>query len=90
MSIVHTKGSCNMLYDVGKPSNFRDQFTKITKRYKQDEHLATVCTSGVSPITVYSYDHAFLFNCTTVSQASDSMKARRKTFIRVLVPDACL
>ena len=66
--------------------------SQITKRYKQDGHLATVCTSGVhvSPITVYSYDHGFLFNCTTVSQASDSMKARCKTFIRVLVPDACL
>ena len=49
---------------VGKP-NFSDQFKKIVKRYIRVEYNFE--------ITVYSY--CFLFNCTTVGQASDSMTA---------------
>ena len=61
---------------VGKP-NFSDQFKKIIKRYKRvaynmDIMQQSVCLV-VNPITVYSY--GFLFNCTTVGQASDSMMA---------------
>ena len=63
---------------VGKP-NFSDQFKKIVKRYirvgynldimRQSAYLVL----NLNPITVYSY--GFLFNCTTVGQASDSMTA---------------
>ena len=61
---------------VGKP-NFSDQFEKIVKRYikvgyKLDVMRQSECLV-LSPITVYSY--GFLFNCTTVGQASDSMTA---------------
>ena len=41
----------------------------------------------VNPIMVCSY--GFFFNCTTVGQASDSMKTLVYSFIRWLVPDAC-
>ena len=54
---------------VGKP-NFCDQFKKIIKRYKNVGYIACLV---LNPITVYSY--GFLFNCTTVGQASDSMTA---------------
>ena len=61
---------------VGKP-NFSDQFEKIVKRYiKVGYNLDAMRQSAclfLNPITVYSYD--FLFNCTTVAQASDSMTA---------------
>ena len=61
---------------VGKP-NFSNQFKKIVKRYKRacynlDAMRQSACLV-LNPITVYSYD--FLFNCTTVGQASDSMTA---------------
>ena len=61
---------------VGKPI-FSNQFKKIVKRYirvgynldimRQSAHLV------LNPIMVYSY--GFIFNCTTVSQASDSTTA---------------
>ena len=61
---------------VGKP-NFSDQFKKIVKRYIRvgynlDIMRQSACLA-LNPITVYSY--GFLFNCTTVGQASDSMTA---------------
>ena len=61
---------------VGKP-NFNDQFIKIVKRYIRvgynlDIERQSACLV-LNPIMVYSY--CFLFNCTTVGQASDSMKA---------------
>ena len=61
---------------VGKP-NFSDQFKKNIKRYKRvgynmDIMRQSVCLV-VNPITVDSY--GFLFNCTTVDQASDLMTA---------------
>ena len=61
---------------VGNP-NFRDQFKKIAKRYIKlgnnlDVMQQPVCLV-LNPITVYSY--GFLFNCTTLGQASDSMTA---------------
>ena len=61
---------------VGKP-NFSDQFKKIVKRYIRvgynlDIMRQSACLA-VNPITVYSY--GFLFNCTTVGRASDSMTA---------------
>ena len=61
---------------VGKP-NFSDQFKKIVKRnirvgYNFDIMRQSACLV-VNPITVYSY--GFLFNCTTVGRASDSMTA---------------
>ena len=63
---------------VGKP-NFSDQFKKIIKRYtciKVGYNLDVMRQSAClvsNPITVYSY--GFLFNCTTVGLASDSMTA---------------
>ena len=60
---------------VGKP-NFRDQFKKIVKRYiRLGYNLVIMRQSAclvLNPITVYS--HGFLFNCTMVGQASDSMR----------------
>ena len=59
---------------VGKP-NFSDQFKRIIKRYKNIgcnmESMRPSACLVVNPITVYSY--GFLFNCTTLGQASDSM-----------------
>ena len=37
------------------------------------DKVDTFCMPCLNPITVYSY--RFLFNCTTVGQASDSMRA---------------
>ena len=57
--------------------NFSDQFKKIVKRsirvgYNLDIMRQSACLV-LNPITVYSY--GFLFNCTAVGQASDSMTA---------------
>ena len=61
---------------VGK-HNFSDQFKKIVKRYIQFGYNLNIMRQSaclvLNPITVYSY--GFLFNCTTVGQASDSMTA---------------
>ena len=56
---------------------FSDQFKKIVKRfirvgYNLDIMPQSACLV-LNPITVYSY--GFLFNCTTVGQASDSITA---------------
>ena len=62
--------------NVGKP-NFSDQFKKIVKRYIRVGYNLDIMPQSaclvLNPITVYSY--GFLFNCTTVGQASDSMTA---------------
>ena len=59
---------------VGKPS-LSDQFKKILKRYTQVKYNLDIMRQSaclvLNLITVYSY--GFLFNCTTVGQASDSM-----------------
>ena len=59
---------------VGKP-NFSDQFKKLVKRYIRVRYNLDVMRQSaclvLNPITVYSY--GFLFNCTMVGQASDSM-----------------
>ena len=61
---------------VGKP-NFSDQFKKIVKRYIRVGYNLDIMRQSaclvVNPIMVYSY--GFLFNCTTVGRASDSMTA---------------
>ena len=61
---------------VGKPS-FSDQFKKIIKRYiKVGYNLDVMRLSAclvLNPIMVCSY--GFLFNCTSVGQASDSITA---------------
>ena len=61
---------------VGKP-NFSDQFKKIVKRYIRVGYNLDIMRQSaclvLNPITVYSY--GFLFNCTTVGQASDSLTA---------------
>ena len=61
---------------VGKP-NFSDQFQNIVKRYiKVGYNLDVMRQSAclvLNPIMVYSY--GFLFNCTTVGQASDPLMA---------------
>ena len=61
---------------VGK-SNFSDQFKKIVKPYIRVGYNLEIMRQSaclvVNPITVYSY--GFLFNCTTVGRASDSMTA---------------
>ena len=62
---------------VGKP-NFSDQFKKIVKRYIRVGYNLDIMRQSaclvLNPITVYSY--GFVFNCTTVGQASDSMTAQ--------------
>ena len=61
---------------VRKP-NFSDQFKKIVKRYIRVGYNLDIMRQSaclvLNPITVHSY--GFLFNCTTVGQASDSMTA---------------
>ena len=61
---------------VGKP-NFSDQFKNIVNRYIRVGYNLDIMRQSaclvLNPITVYSY--GFLFNCTTVGQASDSMTA---------------
>ena len=61
---------------VGKPY-FSDQFKKLVKRYIRVGYNLDIMRHSaclvLNPITVYSY--GFLFNCTTVGQASDSMTA---------------
>ena len=61
---------------VGKP-NFSDQLKKIVKSYIRVGYNLDIMRQSaclvLNPITVYSY--GFLFNCTTVGQASDSMTA---------------
>ena len=58
-------------------SNFSDQFKKIVKCYIRVGYNLDIMRQSaclvLNPITVYSY--GFLFNCTTVGQASDSMTA---------------
>ena len=61
---------------VGK-SYFSDPLKKIVKRYIRFGYNLDITRQSaclvLNPITVYS--HGFLFNCTTVGQASDSMTA---------------
>ena len=61
---------------VGKP-NLSDQLKKIVKRYIRVGYNLDIMRQSaclvLNPITVCSY--GFLFNCTTVGQASDSMTA---------------
>ena len=56
---------------VGNP-NFSDQFKKIVKRYIRVGYNSDIMRQSaclvLNPIMVYSY--GFLFNCTTVGQAS--------------------
>ena len=56
---------------------FSDQFKKIVKRYIRVGYILDIMRQSaclvLNPIMVYSY--GFLFNCTTVGQASDSMTA---------------
>ena len=62
---------------VGKP-NFSDQFKKIVKRYIRVGYNLDIMRQSaclvLNSITVCGY--GFLFNCTTVGQASDSMTAK--------------
>ena len=66
---------------VGNP-NSSDQFKKIVNRYiKVGYNLDVMQMSAclvLNPITVSSY--GFLFNCTTVGQASESMTALTLSF----------
>ena len=68
---------------VGQP-NFSDQFIKIVKRYIRVGYNLDIMRQSaclvLNPSRVYSY--GFLFNCTTVGQASDSMTALRLSFNR--------
>ena len=61
---------------MGKP-NFSDQFKKIVKRYIRVGYNLDIMRQSaclvLNPFTVYSY--GFLFICTMVGQASDSMTA---------------
>ena len=62
---------------MGNPT-FSDYFKKIIKRYKKKVgyNLDIMWLSArlvLNLLTLYSY--GFLFNCTTVGQALDSMKA---------------
>ena len=58
-------------------SNLSDQFKKIVKRYTRVGYNLEIMRQSaclvLNPTTVYSY--GFLFNCTTVGQASESMMA---------------
>ena len=66
---------------IGIP-NFSDQFKNIIKRYIQVGYNLDVMRQSsclvLNPITVSSY--GFLFNCTTVGQALDSMTALTLSF----------
>ena len=66
---------------VGKP-NFSDQFKKILNHYIRFGYNLDIMRQSaclvLNPITVDSY--GFLFNCTTMGQASDSMTALPKSF----------
>ena len=68
---------------VGKP-NFSDQFKKIVKRYIRVGYNLDIMRQSaclvLNPITVYSY--GFLFSCTMVGQAPDSMTALTLSFYR--------
>ena len=61
---------------LGKPSLVIN-LKKVIQRYKRVGYNIDIMQQSaclvVNPITVYSY--GFLFNCTTVGQASDSMTA---------------
>ena len=61
---------------VGK-SSFSDQFRKIVKRYIRVGYNLDIMRQSaflvLNPITINSY--CFLFNCTTIGQASDSTTA---------------
>ena len=77
---------------VGKP-NYSDQLKKIVKRYIRVGYNLDIMRQSaclvLNPITVYSY--SFLFDCTTVGQASDSLTALiGKALMGELVPGACL
>ena len=54
--------------------NLKDYQTLLKSGIQHGYH-AIVCMPGVNQIMVYSY--GFLFNCTTVCQASDSLMALR-------------
>ena len=59
-----------------KKTNFSDQFKKIIKCYKKLDIIWISCDTAylvINPITVYSY--GFLFSCSMVGQATDSMTA---------------
>ena len=55
--------------------NFRDQFKKLSNVIKKDGYNLDIMRQSAclvaNPITGFS--RGFLFNCTTVGQASDSM-----------------
>ena len=61
---------------VRKPS-FSDKFKKIIKRYKRVGYNMDIMRQSaclvVNPITAYKFN--FIFNCTAVGQASDTMPA---------------
>ena len=61
---------------------FSDQFKRIVKRYIRVGYNLDIMRQSaclvLNPITVYSY--GFLFNCTTLGQASDSMTALMQSF----------
>ena len=71
---------------VRKP-NFSDQFKKTVKRYIRIGYNLDIMRQStylvLNPITVYSY--GFLFNCTTVGQASD-LDIMRQSACLVLNP----
>ena len=56
----------------GKPY-FSDQFKDIVERYNRVGYNMDTMRQSANPITADSY--GFLFNCTTVGQASDLMTA---------------
>ena len=63
---------------------FSDQFKKIVKRYIRVGYNLDIMRQSaclvLNPMTVYS--NGFLFNCTTVGQASDSMTSLTLSFNR--------
>ena len=67
----------DLVYKFKRKPNFSDQFKKIVKRYIRVGYNLDIMRQSaclvLNPITVYSY--GFLFNCTTVGQASDSLTA---------------
>ena len=68
---------------VGKP-NFSDQFKKIIKRYIKVGYYLDVLRQSACLVlnTIVVYIYVFLFNCTMVGQASDSMLALKLSFNR--------
>ena len=77
----------DLVYKVVGRADFSDQFRKIIICYKRIGYNINIMRQSaclvVNPITINNF--AFLFNCTPVDRASDSMMAPTKSYLFELV-----